>query len=86
MRNVDRFTCEEVFQRLDDYLDRELSAEEMDMVRAHFDDCVMCASEHRFERHLLDGVKEKVRRIAAPRDLLARVQAAIARARADTGV
>jgi anti-sigma factor (TIGR02949 family) len=86
MRNIDHFSCREVFRRLDDYLDRELSAEEMEKVRSHLDDCVVCAAEYRFERHLLDGVKEKVRRIAAPRDLLTLVQAAIARARADSGV
>ena len=80
MSDVDRFTCEEVFQRLDDYLDRELSAEEMRMVREHLELCRVCTMEHRFEREVLDEVKQKLRRINMPASLVARVQAAIARA------
>jgi anti-sigma factor (TIGR02949 family) len=84
MSDVDRFTCEEVFQRLDDYLDRELSAEEMAMVREHLDLCAVCAAEHRFERGVLDGVKEKLRRINMPAGLVARVHAAIERAQGES--
>lgn len=80
MRIVDRFTCAEVLQRLDDYLDRELSPAEMLLVKEHLDGCARCAGEHQYERHILDGVKEKLRRISAPPGLLARVQAAVARA------
>ena len=83
MSNVDRFTCEQVFQRLDDFLDRELSAEEMRLVREHLDLCEACAMEHRFERRVLDDVKEKLRRISMPQGLVARVHAAIARAQGE---
>src|ERR1041384_5812965 len=80
MSDVDRFTCEEVFHRLDDFLDRELSAEEMRLVREHLDLCEACAMEHRFERRVLDDVKRKLRRIDMPAGLVDRVHAAIERA------
>lgn len=83
MRIVDRFTCAEVLQRLDDYLDRELSPDEMTLVREHLDICAMCAEEHHYERHILDGVKDRIRRIKAPPTLLGRVKSAIARARVE---
>lgn len=72
------FTCEDVFRRLDDFLDRELSAEEMDMVQAHLDACAQCASEHRFERRLVDDVRSKLQRIRVPEALLARIRRSIA--------
>lgn len=78
MHPPDRFTCEEVFARLDDFLDRELTPAEMAMVRAHLDTCAACASEHRFEVAVIDGVREKLRRLAVPDDLMARISARIA--------
>ncbi|HEU5220158.1 MAG TPA: zf-HC2 domain-containing protein [Gemmatimonadales bacterium] len=83
MRIVDRFTCAEVLQRLDDFLDRELAPDEMALVQEHLDQCAMCAEEHHYERHILDGVKDKLRRISAPTGLLGRVRSAIARARVE---
>jgi anti-sigma factor (TIGR02949 family) len=78
MHPPDRFTCEEVFARLDDYLDRELTAEEMRLVREHLATCAACASEYRFEAGVLEGVREKLRRLAVPADLMARISARIA--------
>ncbi|HWA55900.1 MAG TPA: zf-HC2 domain-containing protein [Gemmatimonadales bacterium] len=78
MHPPDRFTCEEVFARLDDYLDRELTAEEMQLVRDHLATCAACASEYRFEAGVLEGVREKLRRLAVPADLMARISARIA--------
>jgi anti-sigma factor (TIGR02949 family) len=72
---VSRFTCEEVFDRLDDYLDRELTAEEMRLVHEHLETCAACASEHRFESGVLRDVREKLRRINVPSDLMARISA-----------
>jgi anti-sigma factor (TIGR02949 family) len=72
---VDRYTCQEVFQRLNDYLDRELSAEEMALVRAHLDTCAQCASEYAFESSTLDELKAKLRRIDLPRSVLDKIQA-----------
>lgn len=72
------FTCEDVFRRLDDFLDRELSPDEMALVQAHLDACAQCASEHRFERRLVDDVRSKLQRIRVPETLLARIRRSIA--------
>ena len=77
MTTTDPLTCSEVFRRLDDYLDRELSPEEMLLVRAHLETCAACAAEHRFERRVLDSVKEKVRRLPVPSDLAATIHLAL---------
>ena len=63
MNAVDRYSCEEVFRRLNDYLDRELSPVEIAMVKEHLDTCRQCASEHAFEASVLRELKSKLRRI-----------------------
>ena len=72
---LDRMTCEEAFRRLDDYLDRELSREEMRLVEEHLHLCDVCTSEFVFEASVLTGVRRKLQSIAAPSDLLARIAA-----------
>jgi anti-sigma factor (TIGR02949 family) len=79
--SIDRYTCEDVFRRLEAYLDRELAADEMRRVSEHLETCAQCAHEHRFERRMLDEVKNRIRRVDAPADLRARVAAALERAR-----
>lgn len=69
----DRYTCEEVFRRLDDFLDRELDAREMKLVREHLEACALCAEEFAFEASLLDSLRPKLRRITAPSELIQRV-------------
>ncbi len=81
MSAVDRYTCEEVFRRLNDYLDRELSAAEMALVKEHLDTCAQCASEHAFEASVLRDLKDKLRRIDAPQSLLDKVAAILSDAR-----
>jgi anti-sigma factor (TIGR02949 family) len=71
------FTCEEVFRRLDDYLDRELTEVEMERVRDHLETCAQCAQEHRFEARVIAGVKAKLGRINAPDHLLKRIATAL---------
>ena len=73
----DRLTCEETFARLDDYLDRHLSAGEMLKVREHLELCEVCASEFRFERGVIEQVRSKLRRVEAPADLLSRISLAL---------
>lgn len=80
MTSLPRLTCEEIFRRLDDYLDRELSEEEMRRVKEHLDSCAQCASEHDFERAMLDQVRDKLHRIGTPEDLRRRVASAIEKA------
>lgn len=78
MGRPDRLTCEELFRRLDDYLDRELDADEMRMIREHLETCAVCASEYSFEQSVLRNVREKLRRIQAPPDLMSKISRMIA--------
>jgi hypothetical protein len=73
MSAIDRYTCEQTFRRLDDYLDRELSPDERRLVEEHLRVCGICASEFRFEQSVLDGVRDKLSRLAVPADLMARI-------------
>ena len=77
MRELSRFTCEEAFRRLDDYLDRELSAPEMELVREHLEICAGCAREFAFEESVLKGVRTRLRHIDVPADLQSRVLRAL---------
>ena len=83
MGHVNRLTCEEIFRRLDDYLDRELNADEMRLVKEHLDTCAQCAREHAFDRQLLDDVRAKLQRFDVPADLRRRVGKALERAAED---
>jgi anti-sigma factor (TIGR02949 family) len=82
MSPIDRYTCEETFVRLDDYLDRELTAEEMELVRQHLETCVVCAAEYSFEGGLLQEIRSRLERLAAPADLLQKVRGALNRVKA----
>jgi anti-sigma factor (TIGR02949 family) len=79
MTDINRLTCEEVFRRLDDYLDRELTPEEMKRVKEHLDTCEVCAREHHFEERMLIRLRDKLQRIAAPKDLAEKVARGLAR-------
>ncbi len=81
MTEPHRFTCDDVFRRLDDYLDRELSDAEMRLVALHLDTCAQCAAEHRFESRVLDSIKGKLGQIKAPDLLLKRISKALDEAR-----
>jgi anti-sigma factor (TIGR02949 family) len=80
MRPIDRFTCEEAFRRLDDYLDRELSPEEMAAVHEHLETCAVCTREFVYEASLLAEVRRKLRRVSVSPDLLARIARQLAEA------
>jgi anti-sigma factor (TIGR02949 family) len=73
MSHLTPLTCAETFRRLDDYVDRELSAEEMQMVQEHLRTCAVCAGEYAFEANVIAEVRSKLRRIMAPPDLLQRI-------------
>jgi anti-sigma factor (TIGR02949 family) len=77
MSRVDRYTCEQVFRLLDDYLDKELTAEEMQRVREHLDTCAYCASEYQFEAEVIKAMRVRVQRIAIAPSLRARVLTAL---------
>ncbi len=76
MKSFDQ-VCQESFERLDDYLDRELTAGELEMVRAHLLECERCAREFACEETWIRQVREKVRRIDVSPGLRARIRRAI---------
>jgi anti-sigma factor (TIGR02949 family) len=82
-RRLDRTTCEETFRRLDDYLDRRLSPEETRLIEEHLHLCDACSREFVFEASVIEAVREKLRRVAAPPDLIARISAQIQGEHAD---
>jgi anti-sigma factor (TIGR02949 family) len=63
-------TCDEVFARLDDYVDRELAPAELDAIRAHLATCAQCAREHAFESTIIANVRQKLQRIDLPPNLM----------------
>jgi len=81
MTHLSRYTCEEAFRRLDDYLDRELSSEETVLVREHLEICAGCAREFNFEASILKGVREKLRQIDVPESLQLRILSVLERER-----
>jgi anti-sigma factor (TIGR02949 family) len=74
MAPLDRYSCEEVFRRMDEYLDRELAPDEAARVRLHLETCVACASEYAFEESVLLTVKAKLRRVEMPPALRTRIE------------
>jgi anti-sigma factor (TIGR02949 family) len=74
-RPLNRHTCEEAFRRLDDFLDRRLTADETRLVEEHLRTCAACTQEFAFEASVLTGVRRKLRQLEAPADLLRRVMA-----------
>ena len=85
MNTLDRYTCEEAFRRLDDYLDRELADAEMARLREHLETCAGCAREFNFEASVLNGVKAKLRQFDLPGDVLSRIQLALEKERREEG-
>jgi anti-sigma factor (TIGR02949 family) len=84
MAQIDRYTCEETIRRLDDYLDRELTPHEMQLVQEHLEVCALCASEYAFEASALGRLRDKLQRLPAPADLMTKVARALERARGGT--
>lgn len=76
MKSFDE-VCQESFDRLDDYLDRELTAEEMAIVRGHVLECERCAKEFACEETWIREVRGKLRRIDVPEALTARIRRAL---------
>jgi anti-sigma factor (TIGR02949 family) len=84
MAQIDRYTCEETIRRLDDYLDRELTPHEKQLVQEHLEVCALCASEYAFEASALEQLRDKLQRIPVPSDLMTKVSRALEGARGET--
>ena len=65
--------CREAFRRLDDYVDRELTPDEVADVEAHLAVCVACTDEFAVERDLLDAIRARLKSIRMPPDLMNRI-------------
>lgn len=83
MTPLDPLTCSEAFARLDRYLDRTLTAEEMAAVQEHLAVCVVCAREFRFEDRVLDDVRAKLAHLDVAPGVAERVRDAVERAARD---
>lgn len=68
-----RYSCKEVVEKLDEYVDRALTAEEIASVEEHLQRCAECACEYRFESNLISEIRAKLRRIDLPPDLMSRI-------------
>ena len=68
-----RFSCSETILRLDEYVDRALAPSELRLVEVHLEHCLHCASQFRFETSLVRSIRERLRRIEVPADLMASV-------------
>lgn len=66
---LDILGCKEALERLDDYVDRELNAEETRKVRQHLRICHECARKFAFEESFVAGVRDKAQKVALPSDL-----------------
>jgi anti-sigma factor (TIGR02949 family) len=74
MDRLDRYTCDEALRRLEDYLDGELSADDLRRVREHLDTCAPCTSQFGFESSVLEGIRARLRRTDLPPDLMERIR------------
>ena len=70
---LNSYTCGEAYRRIDDYLDRELTPEEIRKVEEHLSFCEMCAKEFEFEASVIIAIRVKLQSIAVPSELMSRV-------------
>ncbi len=77
MKTPDKCSCQEAFAKLDDYLCRELTPEDIARLEQHLCECIHCANAYKFEGKMHECIKKKVEQIALPKDLAERVRAAL---------
>ncbi|MCW3099407.1 MAG: putative transrane anti-sigma factor [Chthonomonadaceae bacterium] len=75
---INLYTCKETIARLDDYLDRELSAEEIRRVERHLRICHACTRKFGFEKKLLAQMRARLARLETPPELWDRITYALA--------
>jgi anti-sigma factor (TIGR02949 family) len=78
LERPDQYTCEQALRKLDDYLDRELAPDEMELVRRHLEVCAHCASDYGALSGIVEEVKAKLRRVHVPAELTDQVFRALA--------
>jgi anti-sigma factor RsiW len=75
-------TCDDVRERLDDFVDGLLDADEAAAVAGHLEGCASCRAEEQALRALLSDAAALADRVAPPRDLWPAIER---RLRRDTG-
>ena len=70
IRLVHGSRCAGTVGRLDEYVDRSLSPRERRQVETHLNRCLGCEAQFRFEAALLRLIRERLRQIDIPDDLL----------------
>ncbi len=65
--------CQDCVERLYQYLDRELSHEEVATVKRHLDDCTGCTDHFFFEERLIQRIRDACSEDRAPDDLRERI-------------
>lgn len=79
MGDASKLSCQEAAARLDDFVDRELSPEELGEVETHLKVCAHCAPVFRFQEGVLQRLQETLGRIQAPEGLLEQVMTRLRR-------
>ena len=67
------YDCHDTLERLDDYLDRELSEGEQRHVAIHLRICLKCAKLYRFERGFIEDMRAKIEHVQAPPELMSNI-------------
>lgn len=70
IKTYTRLYCRQALNKLDDYLDRELSEEDIQDICRHLAICKLCAEKFKFEAEVVQQLKSKTRRISTPPELL----------------
>lgn len=66
---IDIYGCREALERLDDFVDRELSPDETQKVQQHLKICHACARKFAFEESMVAGIKTKAQKVMLPADM-----------------
>jgi anti-sigma factor (TIGR02949 family) len=74
MTGPGHLNCKQCVDRLGDFVDRELSTEELAAVEQHLEQCFGCSREFRFEGAVLESIKVTLRRVQAPPSLLEKIR------------
>lgn len=61
--------CREVYDRIQDYLDRALSEDEIEAVEHHLGLCGHCADEYKFEGSVLRHIRRCCKDLDVPKGL-----------------
>lgn len=65
--------CKEALERLDDYLDHELSPQDQQRVTTHLKICAHCAQMYHFERGLIEDIRTKAVQVQTPSELMKQI-------------